>query len=352
MRLVHASDLHLARPLGPLPLTDRVDLTAFRHASFVALTALIDLCLSERVSLLVLAGDLIDAWERHHQIGIRLTNELLRLEPHAIRVCVVRGNHDAESRVIRDLLWPGHVKELGLSECESQVIAPHGVMVHGRSYPRRATHENLLAEYPPPVPGWINVGVLHTSADGTNALGNYAPCGRRQLGAAGYQYFALGPCHTPLSLCHGDRVRYSGCLQGRSLLDSGPRGASLVELDAERVLRVEHRALDHVRFGALLVDVTRLDSLDRVCEAVARRAEEQRRRHTPRRLVARLLLSGETGVSAVLCHAPRVREQALWEAASDRDGHFWLESIWGSTSLEASRFRLDDPRGPRVSVPG
>ncbi len=352
MRLVHAADLHLNRPLGPLPETDTVDLPAFRGSSFAALTALIDLCLVEQVSLLVLAGDLIDAWDRHHEVGIRLTNELLRLEPHAIRVCVVRGNHDAESRVIRDLLWPGHVKELGLTGCESHVIESQGAVVHGRSYERRATHENLLTEYPPPVPDWINIGVLHTSAEGSNVLGSYAPCGRRQLAATGYQYFALGHCHTPLSLCRGDRVRYSGCLQGRSLLESGIRGASLVELDLEGTMRVEHRALDRVRFGALRVDVSSLGTLDHVCEEVALRAHEQLQRHAPRRLVARLMLTGEAGVSAVLGHAPRVREQALRSATRDRDGHFWLESIWGTASPWTGTFRLDDPRGPQVSLAG
>ena len=72
MRIVHCSDLHLGRRLPPLPLVDRRCLETFRHASFFALKNLVDLCLAERASLLLIAGDLVDAWDRNHQVGLRL----------------------------------------------------------------------------------------------------------------------------------------------------------------------------------------------------------------------------------------------------------------------------------------
>ena len=40
------------------------------------------------------------------------------------------------------------------------------VALHGRGFAHRAENENIARAYPPPKPGWFNIGVLHTSLDG------------------------------------------------------------------------------------------------------------------------------------------------------------------------------------------
>lgn len=151
---------------------------SFRHASFIALRNLVDLCLAQRASLLIISGDLVDGWDRNHKVGLRLVAELLRLEEHGTKVFWVRGTHDAESRIVTTLLLPAHVRELGVGRVESVVVEEFGVVLHGRSYPRRSTFENLLAGYPEPILGFLDVGMLHTSADGAVLDDGYAPCGR------------------------------------------------------------------------------------------------------------------------------------------------------------------------------
>jgi exonuclease SbcD len=351
MRIVHCSDLHLGRRLPPLPLVDRRCLETFRHASFFALKNLVDLCLVERASLLLIAGDLVDAWDRNHQVGLRLVGELLRLEHSGTKVFWVRGNHDAESRVISTLLLPSHVRELGIEGVESVVVGDCGVVVHGRSYPRRSTFDNLLADYPDPIPNLLNVGILHTSADGAVAGDGYAPCGRRELVRRGYQYFALGHSHTPERLSERATVVYSGCLQGRSFLESGPRGAMLITAEGGAVVSVEHRALDAVRFGTVRVDVGRAETLDAVAEAVHRTVAAASRAHRPRRLVVRLILEGLSGVSCMLSMGPRRRTEALLGASWDPDGRIWVESVWGEVRGDHPvALRLDETWTPRVSV--
>jgi exonuclease SbcD len=351
MRIVHCSDLHLGRRLPPLPLVDRRCLETFRHASFLALKSLADLCLAEQASLLLIAGDLVDAWDRNHQVGLRLVSQLLRLEHSRTKVFWVRGNHDAESRIITTLLLPSHVRELGIDRVESVVLEDSGVVLHGRSYPRRSTFENLLADYPDPIPNLLNVGILHTSADGAVLDDGYAPCGRRELVRRGYQYFALGHSHTPERISERAAVVYSGCLQGRTFLESGPRGAMLITTEGTRVVRIEHRALDAVRFGALRVDVVRTDTIDAVAEAVHRAVSAACHAHRPRRLVVRLILEGVPGVSCVLSVSPKRRTEALLGASWDPDGRIWVESVWGEVRGDPPvTVRLDEMCGPWVSV--
>jgi DNA repair protein SbcD/Mre11 len=351
MRIVHCSDLHLGRRLPPLPLLDRRCLETFRHASFVALKNLVDLCLAERAGLLLIAGDLVDAWDQNHQVGLRLVGELLRLEHSRTKVFWVRGNHDAESRIITTLLLPSHVRELGIDKVETVVVGELGVALHGRSYPRRATFDNLLAEYPDPIPDLLNVGLLHTSADGAAPDDGYAPCGRRELVRRGYQYFALGHLHTPERISERAAVVYSGCLQGRSFLESGPRGAMLVTAEGDSVISIEHRALDAVRFGVVRVDVGRPETLEAVADAVRGAINAASRTHHPRRLVVRLILEGLAGVSCLLSAGPTRRTEALLDAVRDPDGGVWVESVWGAVrSSPTVRVRLDERRGPWVRV--
>jgi exonuclease SbcD len=351
MRIVHCSDLHLGRRLPPLPLVDRRCLETYRLASFLALRSLVDLCLAEQASLLLISGDLVDAWDRNHQVGLRLIGELLRLEHSRTKVFWVRGNHDAESRIISTLLLPSHVRELGLGQVESVVLEDLGVVVHGRSYPRRSTFENLLAEYPDPIPNLLNVGMLHTSADGAVLDDGYAPCGRRELVRRGYQYFALGHSHTPERISERAGVVYSGCLQGRSFLESGPRGAMLVTIEDSAVVSIEHSALDAVRFGALRVDVHCAETLDAVAEAVRRAVVAASSSHRPRRLVLRLILEGLPGVSCMLSTGPKRRTEALLEASRDPDARVWVESLWGEVEGDPPvTVRLDEMSGPWVSV--
>ena len=58
--------------------------------------------------------------------------------------------------------------------------------------------DNLVDEYPPAVPGMLNVGLLHTSLDGLEGHSRYAPCTVNQLRSRGYQYWALGHIHQHL----------------------------------------------------------------------------------------------------------------------------------------------------------
>jgi exonuclease SbcD len=345
MLIVHASDLHLDSPLRGLPDYPESPVDAFRLATRRALRELVTLCIEERAAILLLAGDLVDASGRDHKTGLFFVEQMLRLREAGIVVFSIRGNHDAASRVMKSLLLPDNVKEFGVERAETATLDSLGVAVHGRSYAEREALGSFLPGYPPPVSGLLNVGLLHTSAEGREGHDPYAPCTRRALRNHGYDYFALGHVHAREVLSEAPWVVFSGNLQGRSIRESGPKGATLVTVDGGRVVRVEHRALDVVRFGACRVGVTDARSLDDVVERAHEELTLGAGRAGPRALAVRLLFRGAPGIGELLSYSPARRTAALRQAASEvRGAAIWIEGIWGDVDRElGGAIMLDGP---------
>jgi DNA repair exonuclease SbcCD nuclease subunit len=306
----------------------------------------VDCCLARKPTLLLIAGDLIDHWIRDYQLGLRLIHELSRLEYSGTQVFWVRGNHDAENRVISALLLPEHVSELGLTGVEVRPIDSLGLMLVGRSYPKRCTEENLFAEYPHPKPGITHIGLLHTSADGATTKDRYAPCGRRQLSASGYDYLALGHVHEPQVLSDKTTVvAYSGCLQGRNFDESGPRGCQLVTFENGHVTKVEHEPLDVVRFGKIDVDVSTATSVDDVLAHIEARCRVTLRHLPNLGLVVRIKLSGQRGLECLQSCSEKLRSHCLRHVADLLSERFTVDGFWAeSPAPDAPSLRLDSER--------
>ena len=136
------------------------------------------------------------------------------------------------------------------------------VALHGRSFKEAATTENLALGYPDPVPGWLNIGVLHTALEGNTVHAHYAPCSMAELEAKGYQYWALGHVHEHRIWRGKSTVVFPGNLQGRHIRETGPRGAVLVTADGVEIKTVERLHVDVLRWHLLEVDVSSASTLD------------------------------------------------------------------------------------------
>lgn len=328
MVVLHASDLHLGRPLRGIPLRPSLDLDAFRHCATRALTRLVDLAIAERAALVLLAGDLIEESVRNYKVGLRLVRELSRLESLQTQVVWVRGNHDAENRVIRNLLLPGHVHEIGLSGVQTLQLETLGLSVVGASYTQRACCDDLLSQYPPKAGVQRVLGLLHTSADGAVSGDRYAPCRRSDLVRKGYDYFALGHVHQPMLLCRSLPVAYSGSLQGRSFMECGARGCLMLTLGDPQQAQPLHRSLEVVRFGVISVDVSQASTLDNVLEAITTRANQVQRAHSEHALVVRFRLRGRTGIEVLLSQSPALRQRALSALVAQMPERLAVDGFW------------------------
>jgi DNA repair protein SbcD/Mre11 len=174
MKFLHAADIHLDSPLAGLSSNDQIPEGVIRHFIRRAFSNLIDLAINEDVAFVIIAGDLYDGDWRDYSTGLFFANEMRRLG----RPCyLIRGNHDARSQITRNLQQPPNVHEFSSRTAGTVLLEDLQIAIHGRSFPDRAVDEDLSDTYPARVTGFLNIGILHTSAEyPAGEHDRYAPC--------------------------------------------------------------------------------------------------------------------------------------------------------------------------------
>jgi exonuclease SbcD len=268
MKFIHAADIHLDSPLTGLSAYEDAPVAMLRLATREAFTNLITEAIEQQVDFMVIAGDLYDGTWKDHTTGIYFCKQMGRLQKAGIPVYLLYGNHDAESEMTKKLLLPDNVHAFDTRKATSFLIPDLKVVLHGRSFKEAATTENLVTSYPDPVPGMLNIGVLHTALEGGSIHANYAPCSLAELHAKGYAYWALGHVHEYKMWTGTSAIVFPGNLQGRHIRETGARGAVLVTADEGQIENVERLYVDVLRWCALEVDVSTCQALPEVVRAI------------------------------------------------------------------------------------
>ena len=184
---------------------------------------------------------------------------------------LIRGNHDALNVMSRGLPYPANVHEFS-ARGETKFIEDLQVALHGRSFAERGTKDEFLSGYRMRREGWLNIGVLHTSLEGTRGHDPYAPCTVAELRAFGYDYWALGHIHQGEIVERDPWIVYPGNLQGRSPRETGAKGAMRVTVEDGRIVAANPIALDAARWAHEFVDVAGAEDEDQALSLLARRA--------------------------------------------------------------------------------
>jgi predicted phosphodiesterase len=344
VKLVHAADLHLDSPLLGLERYPGAPVEVIRGATRRAFEGLIDLCLAEGAALLLVAGDVYDGDWKDYSTGLFFVGQLNRLREIGTRVVIVRGNHDAASQITRHLRLPEHVLELDHGRASTRVFDELGIAVHGQSFRDRSVKSNLAMAYPEPVRGALNVGVLHTSVTGRPGHDDYAPCTIDTLVGKGYDYFALGHVHRREVLSTAPWVVFPGNLQGRHVKETGPKGATLITVDAGRITSVEPRALDVVRWSVCGVDAREASNPDDVLDLARAAIGQQVEAADGRTVAARIAVAGATRAHSSLVAGADRWEAELRAAATEYADDIFLERVVLGTEAELDVLALADRR--------
>jgi len=295
MRFLHAADLHLDSPLHSMALRDPALRERLHGASRMALARIVDLAIAEDVAAVLLAGDIFDNGVVDMAARVALIAELARLGRAGIPVALIWGNHDSALSADRHGPLGEHVHVL---DRENPTFALDGAAIHGIGFTERHTKKSLLPDYPAPVPGVWNIGLMHTSLDGSALHDPYAPCSVADLTGHGFDYWALGHIHKRAEYADG-RIVMAGIPQGRDIGEPGAGSVTLVEIGLDGV-RAEAREVAPMAFErveiALGEDTTQAGRFERIM----RGAEEARR--ADRETILRLVLSGP-GAVALLADA-------------------------------------------------
>jgi len=334
-KFIHAADIHLDSPLVGLPRYQGPPVERLRDAIRQAFCNLIDLAIAERVAFILIAGDLYDGEWKDYKTGLFLASQMSRLRESGIPVLVIAGNHDASSQITKHLRMPDNVKILSTRKPETNVIEECGVAIHGQGFHTRAVMDDLSAAYPGPIPHLFNIGMLHTAIDGREGHDPYAPCSLQGLVSKGYDYWALGHVHKREILHRDPWIIFAGNIQGRHARELGPKGCTLVTVRDGRVISADHQDLDLVRWTAIRVDASGVNSSDEVLSRVTRALKQEFDVNDGRTLATRIKIVGSCKAHGEFSVHPDHWTNEIRAAATDlSNGEIWLERIDFQTSME------------------
>lgn len=255
-RFIHAADLHLDSPFTGLSGVSGVLRRHMRESTFAALDRLVHLAVTEKADFIVIAGDVYDSSNISLRAQLRFTEAMERLNREGIGVYMIHGNHDPLDSPRLAVTLPSNVHVFGPEP--EQVIARRredgreAALISGMSYPTAKVTENIALRYPKAAQNELfTIGLLHANVDGDQAHETYAPCTRRDLAEAGYDYWALGHIHTRRTLHESPPIVYPGNIQGRSIRETGPKGCYMVHVDESGQARLQFHELDEVRWHML-----------------------------------------------------------------------------------------------------
>lgn len=333
-RFIHTADIHLDSPLEGLDAYDGAPVETLRGATRRALENLVRLAVEQSVDFVVIAGDVFDGDWKDFSTGHFFNRQMKVLAEADIPVYRISGNHDAASVLTRRLPTPPNVFTFSTRTAETTFVPSLPVAIHGRGFPERAVPENLVPDYPKPVADHFNIGLLHTSLNGTRGHDTYAPCSVADLTGKGYDYWALGHVHQPEVVLEDPWIVYCGNLQGRHARETGPRGCRLVGVDSTfRVSASEFIPLDVVRWQYVTVDLARTDHPDQAWQRIEQALQDTAQQDSGRLSAVRLVLTGTTSLHDYFrSHTELLRAHCINQAQLVAGDRLWLEDIRVRTS--------------------
>ncbi len=338
-RFLHCADLHLDSPLRGLEANTDAPAERIRGATRRALVNLVDYALREKLDFVIAAGDLYDGEWQDWRTGQFLVTQIARLSAAGIPFVAIRGNHDAESIITRRLRMPHETAHLlGTRRPETIRLPGLPVSIHGQSFATRAVTSNLARDYPAAETDRFNIGLLHTSLTGREGHDDYAACSIEDLRGRGYDYWALGHVHRREVVSQDPWIVFPGNLQGRHIKEDGPKGATVVTVEDNRVVRAEPIVLDDVRWATVRVDLAPDADEDAALTLTRSRLQEAHEQAGGRLLATRIVLAGACAAHAGFSADPHGAREKLRTEAMTIAGP---DAIWTETITLATRPAAD-----------
>lgn len=344
---IHAADIHLDSPLYKLDHYEGAPVEELRQATRRAFGNLVDLAIAKGVDFVLIAGDLYDGDWKDYNTGLFLVSQMSRLREVNIPAYIIAGNHDAASKITKTLRLPDGVELLPSRKATTLLLDKIGVAIHGQSFASPAVRENLSIAYPSPVPGYFNIGILHTCVTGREGHEPYAPCKLEELSSKGYDYWALGHAHQQEILLDNPLIVFPGNIQGRNIRETGPKGCMLVSVDNSGQASVAFQSLDVIRWDKIEVDASDAENGYDVVDLIAPQLEERLGNNEGMPLVVRVEILGISKAHNELTSdfehwANEIRSMAIDVSG----GRIWIEKIKVRTTPPMDEDVIKSDGGP------
>lgn len=287
LRIVHTADVHLGARHADLG--DQA--AAQRERQFAAFKATVDLALTEKVDVFLVAGDLFDSNVQPRRSVERVAAELQRLAAAMIRSVLIPGTHDVYDRA--SLYRAYDLKALAGSTPADDlvtVLAPDTPFVHLRACDVVVFAQVFATKRAPKSPfdgldtaaipeASYRIGMVH----GAIAIPNKTDrddvvVTTDEIAGSGLDYVALGHWHSAQQArAGGVTYAYAGAPEPVALDQDRAGKALLVTLDRKvgegTTVTVEERQVGRTKFEKLRIDAAAIASQPAFIEGVAKRAD-------------------------------------------------------------------------------
>jgi DNA repair exonuclease SbcCD nuclease subunit len=238
LKFIHASDLHLDRPMSGLTEIPTHLYEVLANAPYEAAKKVFDLAVSERVDFVLLAGDLYNSELGNARAAAFLLSQFERLADKDINVYWCGGETDHPDRWPAAIELPDNVVTFSsriVEEVNHEREGEPVARIMGCGYDAKS--RRTAGDFSAPNSELFTIALAHGDFD------------IQSLKAENVKYWALGGNH---KASKHDRtsstVVYSGTPQGRSPKESGAHGFKLGRIDAAGKLRLQTVESDRVRW--------------------------------------------------------------------------------------------------------
>ncbi|TMI82836.1 MAG: DNA repair exonuclease, partial [Bacillati bacterium ANGP1] len=267
LRLLHTSDVHLGATFKVLGERGREQ----RRQLEATFARVVTLAIEERVSVLLIAGDLFDsAAAARSEIGCAV-QELRRLREAGIAVCAIAGNHDplgeGSEAVWRDLA-AASVTVFG-PQPGTKVFPDLDLTVVGRSRHGQLSAESPLAGLSAARQTRFLVGLAHGSVQRPDLPAQFGLIANEEIARSGVDYLALGDWHSTRNVSSGGVTAwYSGAPEMIGLDEPDSGNVCLVTLEAPGRAEVAPRPVGRRRSRRITLDVAAVGGTEGVVRAI------------------------------------------------------------------------------------
>ncbi|MCO8124110.1 DNA repair exonuclease [Stieleria sp. TO1_6] len=261
-RFIHASDFHLEKPLGDLdelapPLRDQM-----ATAPHDAVNAVFEAALSNNIDFLLLSGDLLHPQSAGPYGMNLLLDGFEKLHQANKPVYWAAGNVDDPQKWPEAAAMPSNVT-LFSKDRSSTVDVIRGGRTICRLVGRSSDGRSSLH-----VPGFES----ESSDEFTIGVG-YGSATLETLDEARFDFWCLGGKHNRLELENDGQIAavYCGTPQGRDLNETGGHGYSIIDVDAERNIRVHETPCDLFRYCSVRLNAADIASVGSIQNLIGER---------------------------------------------------------------------------------
>lgn len=324
LKFLHASDLHLDRPISGIAEIPSHWKQPLANAPYESAERLFDLAIHENVDFVLLAGDIVDLDLGGPRSIAFLLGQFERLASKGIHVYWCGGSVDQTEHWPKAIELPSNVTTFPSSLVE-QVVHTRGekpvATILGASLDSQKRNpadfhcgdENIFA-----------IALLHGELDLTGVSLQHI------------DYWALGGKHQRQVVKRDETtVVYPGTLQSRCPRETGSQGCTLVSVDTAGILQLQDMAVDTIRWTTQTLTVSESSKISELKECLGERALKLCNDSPNRRILVKWKIKTTGEFQPGLRKASLQREVLNWlrQEFGQLHGSLWTTSL----DIEAPR---------------